>query len=80
MGNGCEPGRPTTLAQRARLVLSQERRDFIGKLNNASVVTRYPDDLSQMVSQYPETVARDYLENTKELIVWVRQDPRLQPL
>ncbi len=67
------------LAQRARLVLSQERRDFIGKINSASVVTRYPDDLSQMVSQYPATVARDYLENTKELIAWVRQDPRLQP-
>jgi HEPN domain-containing protein len=38
------------LAQRARLVLSQDQRDFLGKLNNASVVTRYPDDLSQMVA------------------------------
>jgi hypothetical protein len=33
-----------------------------------------------MVSQYPETIARDYLERTKELILWVRQDPRLQTL
>jgi HEPN domain-containing protein len=67
------------LAQRAHVVLSQEHQDFIGKINNASVVVRYPDDLAVMVSQYSETIARDYLERTKELITWVRQDPRLQP-
>jgi hypothetical protein len=44
-----------------------------------SVVVRYPDDLSAMVSQYPEAIARDYLERTKELIPWLCQDPRLQP-
>ena len=68
------------LAQRAHVVLSQEQQDFLGKLNNTSVVVRYPDDLFAMVSQYPETIARDYLERTKELILWVRQDPRLQTL
>ena len=66
------------LAQRAHVVLSQEQQDFLGKLNNTSVVVRYPDDLSAMVSQYPEAIAQDYLERTKELILWVRQDPRLQ--
>lgn len=66
------------LAQRSRPDLSQTQRDFIGKMNNASIATRYPDDLSQMVVQYPETVAREYLEQTKELIAWLRQDPRLQ--
>ncbi len=67
------------LAQRGRLSLAQEQREFIGKLNNASVVTRYPDDLAQITSQYPEAIAREYLEKTRELIAWVRQDPRLQP-
>ena len=66
------------LAQRAHVVLSQEQQDFLGKINNTSVVVRYPDDLSAMVSQYPEAIAQDYLERTKELILWVRQDPRLQ--
>lgn len=66
------------LAQRAKLVPSQEHRDFIGKMNDASVVTRYPDDLSRIVSQYPESVAREYWEKTKEVIAWIRQDPRLQ--
>ena len=68
------------LAQRAQVVLSQAQQDFLGKLNNTSVVVRYPDDLSAMVSQYPEAIVQDYLERTKELILWVRQDPRLQTL
>ena len=68
------------LAQRAQVVLSQEQQDFLGKINNTSVVVRYPDDLAEMVSQYPEAIAQNYLERTKELITWVRQDPRLQTL
>jgi HEPN domain-containing protein len=66
------------LAQRAHVVLSQAQQDFLGKLNNTSVVVRYPEDLSAMISQYPEAIVQDYLERTKELILWVRQDPRLQ--
>jgi hypothetical protein len=62
------------------MVLSQEQQDFLGKINNISVGVWYPDDLSAMVSQYPAAIAQDYLERTKELITWVRQDPRLQPL
>ena len=68
------------LAQRAQVALSQEQQDFLGKINNTSVVVRYPDDLAAMVSQYPEAIAQDYLERTKELLTWVRQDPRLQTL
>ena len=64
------------LAQRVHVVLSQEQQDFLGKINNTSVVVRYPDDLSALVSQYPEAIAQDYLERTRELILWVRQDPR----
>lgn len=68
------------LAQRAHVVLAQAQQDFLGKLNNTSVVVRYPDDLSALVSQYPEAIAQDYLERTKELLLWIRQDPRLQTL
>jgi HEPN domain-containing protein len=68
------------LAQRGHVVLSQAQQDFLGQLNNTSVGVRYPEDLSAMVSQYPEAIAQDYLERTKELLLWVRQDPRLQIL
>ena len=66
------------LAQRANLSLPDDRRDFIGKMNDASIVTRYPEDLPEIVSLYPETVAREYFEKTKEIIAWLRRDPRLK--
>jgi HEPN domain-containing protein len=66
------------LAQQGKLNLSQAQRDFIGKINNASIATRYPSDLTQLMAQYSATVVRDYLEQTQEIITWLRQDPRLQ--
>ena len=66
------------LAQQGKLNLSQAQRDFIGKINNASIATRYPADLVQLMAQYSAPVVRDYLEQTQEIITWLRQDPRLQ--
>ena len=40
------------LAQQGKLNLSQAQRDFIGKINNASIATRYPVDLTQLMAQY----------------------------
>jgi len=66
------------LVQRASLTPSQEHLLFLSEINDASVVTRYPDDLWELVSQYPEPVAREYLDKAKGVIAWIRQDPRLQ--
>ena len=43
-----------------KMELSQELLDFIGKINNAGVVTRYPEDLSKLVSSYPKIITHDY--------------------
>jgi HEPN domain-containing protein len=69
-----------SLVALAGLSPSQEHTDFIGRLNSASVATRYPDDLSRLVSAYPGPVAREYLEKAREVVAWIRQDPRLQTL
>jgi HEPN domain-containing protein len=53
--------------------MPQTMRDFVGKLNAASVVTRYPEDLARIVAAYPEAVAREYLNNTKEILQWLKQ-------
>jgi len=52
---------------------------FVTQLSQASVTTRYPDDLARMVSQYPAAVAQTYLERTREVIACLKADPRLQP-
>lgn len=51
--------------------------DFMGKINNASIPTRYPQDLQSALRDYPEPVARDYLYQTQELIEWLSQHPNL---
>jgi HEPN domain-containing protein len=46
--------------------------DFIGKLSNASVVTRYPADLEESLSSYPSDVAGQYLKKTEEVLKWLK--------
>ncbi len=66
------------LVKKSGLDLPQSYLEFIGKINNASVPTRYPEDLQRLIAQYPDSVARDYLEKTEEALGWLRQHPNLQ--
>lgn len=52
--------------------------DFIGKINNASVPTRYPDDLQRVIQIYSKSVAEEYLTQTKEVLEWLEAHPNLQ--
>lgn len=58
--------------------LPQELTDFIAKINNVSVVTRYPEDFVKLVEVYPREVARRYLELTKEVIACLKTNERLK--
>jgi HEPN domain-containing protein len=66
------------LVKKSGLALPQAHLEFIGKINNASVPTRYPEDLQKMIAQYPDFIARDYLEKTEEVLQWLRQHPNLK--
>ncbi|MFC1886716.1 HEPN domain-containing protein [Thermodesulfobacteriota bacterium] len=65
------------LLQTAKINLPENLLDFIGKINNASIVTRYPEDLSKIISAYPEHVAKDYIDRTYEVITWLKQETNL---
>lgn len=67
------------LASLAKVALRPDLAQFIAQLTDASVSARYPDDLGEMVSRYPRQVSEDYLARTREVISWLRADPRLQP-
>ena len=56
----------------------QEHMDFIGRINAASIPTRYPEDLDRAVAAYPRAVAEEYLTKTGEVVAWLKSDPRLQ--
>jgi len=66
------------LIKNARLVLPPPLLDFISKINNASIPTRYPEDLSRTLKNYSVSVARDYLRQTEEAMIWLKQHPNLQ--
>lgn len=53
--------------------LNQEFLDFVGKINNAGVVTRYPEDLKKLVSSYPKTSTHAYLVMTRKVIRCLNQ-------
>lgn len=65
------------LVKKSELQLSQPHLDFIGKINTASIPTRYPDDLQRSLKEYTESVAKDYLTQTTELVQWLKQHPNL---
>ena len=54
--------------------------DFIGKINTASIPTRYPDDLQRALKEYPRSVAKDYLSQTQEILKWLKEHPNLSEL
>jgi HEPN domain-containing protein len=65
------------LVKKCGMELSEDHLDFIGKINTASIPTRYPDDLQRALKEYPKSVAKDYLDRTTELVQWLKQHPNL---
>jgi HEPN domain-containing protein len=61
------------LIKKAELDLPQPYLDFVGIINNASIPTRYPEDLQRALHEYPEPVAREYLQRTQETLQWLKQ-------
>ena len=61
-----------------RVKLTKELSDFIGMINNASIVTRYPEDLKKLISSYPKEIAQKYLKKTTEVIKCIKKDLRLK--
>jgi len=56
----------------------QNLLEFMGTINSASVVTRYPGDLSKTLAAYHAQVAENYLDRSREVLQWLRQDKRLR--
>ncbi len=65
------------LIKKSQLDLPQNYLEFIGKINTASIPTRYPEDLQRALREYPQSVAREYLQQTEEVLKWLKQHPNL---
>ena len=65
------------LVKTSELALPKNYLDFIGKINTASIPTRYPDDLQRALKEYPKPVVKDYLSQTQEILIWLKDHPNL---
>lgn len=65
------------LIKRSGVSLESGHLDFIGMLNNASIVTRYPEDIQQAINEYSSEIAASYLRRTEEVVNWLRTRPEL---
>ena len=66
------------LTKLAGLSFSEAHFEFIAKINNASVVTRYPEDFGALTESFPEEVVSAYLEKTIEIVEWLKQNEKLK--
>jgi len=66
------------LTKLAKVQFGENHLEFIAKLNNASVITRYPEDFQGLIEAYPENIAISYLHQTKEIIEWLKQNWKLK--
>lgn len=57
--------------------LPKEYFEFIAKINNANIITRYPEDFTRVLEAYPKSIAREYLSITKEIHQWLKQNKKL---
>jgi len=61
------------LLKLGNIKLPEESLNFIAKINNASIVTRYPGDFSRILDAYPEVIAEEYLSKSKEIHQWLKE-------
>lgn len=66
------------LTKLAKINFPEEPFEFVSKINNASIVTRYPEDFLKLIEAYPENVVKKYLEQTKEVVEWLKQNEKLK--
>ncbi|RMG95389.1 MAG: HEPN domain-containing protein [Chloroflexi bacterium] len=67
------------LLRKAELTeIPEKHLEFIGKINNVSIPTRYPDDLQRAIQIYSKPVAEEHLSQTKEILQWLQKHPNLR--
>ena len=45
---------------------------FLAKLNEASIATRYPEDLDRLQGYYNKSIAEGIISNSKEVLEWLK--------
>ncbi|MCK6561385.1 HEPN domain-containing protein [candidate division KSB1 bacterium] len=68
------------LADRAGLIIPEDLNRIVLELNQASIPTRYPEDLQQSLTVYTNDYAAKVLQETEEVLQWLKAHPRIAML
>ena len=60
------------LAQKAEVTPPGELKDFLQRIDNVSIVTRYPEDLKILSKEFNKDTAKLILTDTKRMIKWLK--------
>lgn len=52
--------------------LSEDMLQFIGDINNLSIVTRYPKDFDEMLQTFSKERSEEILNKSKEVFSWIK--------
>ncbi len=52
---------------------SEPTGKFLIKLNEASIVTRYPEELDKLQKDFTQPVVKDILLRSKEALAWIKK-------
>jgi len=66
------------LSNEVALEFPEHLLGLLESLNGLSIVTRYPEDLDELVRSFRRKRVEEYLKRTKELLRWLKKDERLR--
>ncbi|NSW83933.1 MAG: HEPN domain-containing protein [Syntrophothermus sp.] len=54
------------------LNLSTDQLQFLAEINTANIQTRYPENLEKAIQQYDNQLTSDWIQKSKEVILWIK--------
>ena len=60
------------LIEKLGVRVPEDTARFLTRLNDVSVLTRYPDDLQKLVTDFSEPVTGDLLKSSREVLTWIK--------
>jgi len=66
------------LTKLIKLKLPDKFEKLIADLSSVSIPTRYPEEMSQISKKYNKSTAKKYFNETKELLLWLKQHEKLK--
>ena len=66
------------LSQNASVRFPEDMQEFIELLDNVSIITRYPEDLTRMSKEFNKKKSDEVFNMTRRTLRWLRRDKRLK--